>query len=259
VHRVGPTVLAGAIFYPGERAAEIYRSYRDWTRDAPEELTTVCNLATAPPAPFLPEAWHGKPVVVIAGMHSGSLEDGEHAVAPLRQLGDPVADPWGPLPYVAMQSLLDPLWGPGGHNYMKAGWLGGLDDGAIDTLVDHFAGVTSPMTEIHLHHVGGAVARVPAGATAFGERSAPFLLNIIARTPSADGYDAAVGWAQDLYAATEPAQTGGVYVNFLSAEGDDRVRAAYRETSYDRLVALKDRYDPTNLFRLNQNISPSGG
>jgi FAD/FMN-containing dehydrogenase len=259
LHPVGPEVLAGAIFYPGERAAEIYRFYRDWTRDAPDELTTVCNLATAPPAPFIPEAFHGKPVVVIAGMHSGSLEDGERAMAPLRQLGDPVADLWGPLPYVAMQSLLDPLWGEGAHNYMKAGWLGSLDDEAIDALVDRFAEVTSPMTEVHVQHVGGAVARVPASATAFGERSAPFLLNIIARTPSADGYADAVEWAQQLYAATEPSQTGGTYVNFLSAEGEDRARAAYRDTSYDRLVALKDRYDPTNLFRLNQNISPSGG
>lgn len=259
VHPVGPTVLAGAIFYPGERAAEIYGFYRDWTSNAPDELTTVCNLATAPPVPFLPEAFHGKPVVVIAGMHCGSFEDGEHAMAPLRRLGEPVADLWSPMPYAAMQSLLDPLWSPGSHNYMKAGWLGGLDDAAIDTMVDQFAAVTSPMTEIHVHHVGGAVARVPAGATAFGERTAPFLLNIVSRTPSADGYHAAVAWAQELYAAMEPAQTGGTYVNFLSAEGEDRARAAYRETSYDRLVALKDRYDPTNLFRLNHNIRPSGG
>jgi FAD/FMN-containing dehydrogenase len=257
LHPVGSTVLGGAIFYPAERAAEVYRFYREWTRQAPDELTTMCNLATAPPAPFIPEAFHGKPVAVIAGMHCGSPEDGEHAVAPLRRLGEPVADLWGLLPYAAMQSLLDPLWGAGAHNYMKSGWLGGLDDDAIDTLVDRFAEVTSPMTEIHVHHVGDAVAEVPAGATSFGERSAPFLLNIIARTPSGDGYDAAVAWARDLYAATEPAQTGGACVNFLSAEGDDRARAAYRETSYERLVELKDRYDPTNLFRLNQNVPPA--
>jgi hypothetical protein len=162
----------------------------------------------------------------------------------------------GPIPYVAMQSLLDPLWGPGAHSYFKAGWLGGLDDAAIDTLIRHRDTVTSPKSEIHIQHVGGAVARVPADATAFGERSAPFMLNVIASTFTADGYDDAVSWAQGLYGAMSPALTGGTYVNFLSAEGDERVRAAYGD-KYDRLVALKDEYDPTNLFRLNQNIAPS--
>ncbi len=175
---------------------------------------------------------------------------------PLRELGDPVVDLMGPLPYVAMQSLLDPLWGPGAHNYFKAGWLRGLDDGAIDTIVAHHQRVTSPKSELHVHHMGGAVARVPAGATAFGERSAPFLLNVIASTFSADGYDAAVAWAQDFHAAMEPSLTGGTYVNFLSGEGAERVRAAYAPETYERLVALKRSLDPTNLFRLNQNISP---
>jgi FAD/FMN-containing dehydrogenase len=256
LHRVGPTVTAGVVFYPGERAAEILRFYRDWVDGAPDELTTLVNLLTAPPAPFLPEEWHGKPLVAIVGMHCGSVEDGERAVRPLRELGDPVADLMGPLPYVAMQGLIDPLWGPGAHSYMKAGWLGGLDDAAIDTLVRYHRDVTSPKTEIHVHHMGGAVARVPAAATAFGDRSAPFLLNIIASTFTADGYDGAVAWAQELHAAMTPSLTGGSYINFLSAEGDERVRAAYG-SNYDRLVALKDEYDPTNLFRLNQNIRPS--
>jgi FAD/FMN-containing dehydrogenase len=256
VHPVGPIVTAGPIFYPGDRAREILRFYRDWVEEAPDELTTLVNLLTAPPAPFLPEEWHGKPLVAIIGVHSGSVEDGERAMRPLRELGDPVADLIGPMPYVAMQSLIDPLWGPGAHSYFKAGWLGGLDDAAIDTLIRHRDSVTSPKTEIHIHHVGGAVARVPADATAFGDRSAPFLMNIVASTFTADGYDDAVAWAQGLHSAMSPALTGGTYVNFLSAEGDERVRAAYGDT-YDRLVALKDEYDPTNLFRLNQNIAPS--
>ena len=255
LHRVGPMVTAGAVFYPGDRAAEILRFYRDWADDAPDELTTLANLLTAPPAPFIPEEWHGKKLVALIGMHCGSAEDGERAVRPLRELGDPVADLMGPLPYTAMQSLIDPLWGPGAHSYFKAGWLGGLDDAAIDTLIRYRDTVTSPKTEIHVHHMGGAVARVPAGATAVGDRSAPFMLNIVASTFTADGYDDAVGWAQDLYGAMTPSLTGGTYVNFLSNESDDRVRAAYGD-KYDRLVALKDEYDPTNLFRLNQNIRP---
>jgi FAD/FMN-containing dehydrogenase len=257
VHPVGPTITGGAIFYPGDRAAEILRFYREWVQDVPDELTSVANLLTCPPAPFLPEAWHGKPLVAIIPVHCGSLEDGERALRPLRGLGEPVADLLGPIPYVAMQSLIDPLWGPGAHSYMKAGWMGGLDDAAIDTLVRHRDEVTSPKTEIHVHHMGGAVARVPADATAFGDRGAPFLLNVLASTFTADGYDDAVSWAQDLHGAMEPALTGGTYVNFLSNEGEERVRDAYGQDKYDRLVALKDAYDPTNLFRLNQNIAPS--
>jgi FAD/FMN-containing dehydrogenase len=256
LHRVGPTVTAGVVFYPGDRAAEILRFYREWVDEAPDELTTLANLLTAPPAPFLPEEWHGKKLIALIGMHSGSLEEGERAVRPLKELGDPVADLMGPLPYVAMQSLIDPLWGPGAHSYMKAGFMGGLDDAAIDTLIRYHQSSVSPKSEIHIHHMGGAVARVPASATAFGDRSAPFLLNIIASTFTADGYDATVGWAQELHASIAPSLTGGSYINFLSAEGGARVRAAYG-SNYDRLVALKDEYDPTNLFRLNQNIAPS--
>lgn len=257
VHPVGPMVTAGACFYPGERAADVLRFYRDWVASAPDELTTMVSLLTAPPAPFLPEAWHGKRLIAILGVHSGALEEGERAVRPLREIGEPVADLLGPMPYVAMQSLLDPLWGPGASSYFKAGFLGGLDDATIDTIVAQRDAVTSPKSEIHLHHVGGAVARVPADATAFGERSAPFLLNVLASTFTADGYDEAVTWAQDAYAAIGSALTGGTYVNFLSDEGSEHVRAAYGAAKYDRLVRLKDAYDPTNLFRLNQNIVPS--
>ena len=257
VHQVGPTVTGGAIFYPGEMTRDVLRFYREWVKDVPDELTSAANLLTAPPAPFIPEAWHGKPLIAIIPVHCGSLADGERDIRALRGLGEPVADLLGPIPYTAMQTLIDPLWGPGAHSYMKSGWLGGLDDAAIDTLIAHRDQVTSPKTEIHVHHMGGAVGRVPADATAFGDRSAPFLLNIVASTFTSDGYDAAVGWAQGLHGAMGPALTGGTYVNFLSDEGDDRVRAAYGE-KYDRLVALKDAYDPTNLFRLNQNIVPSG-
>jgi FAD/FMN-containing dehydrogenase len=258
LHPVGPAVQAGAVFYPGHMAADILRFYRDFVQEAPDELTTLVSLATAPPAPFLPEAAHGQKGVVIAGMYAGSTDAGEQAMRPLRELGNAVADLMGPMPYAAMQSILDPLWGPGAHNYFKAGWLSGLDDDSIDTLVHYHQNVSSPKSEIHVHHMGGAVARVPADATAFGDRSSPFLLNIIASTFTSEGYDESVQWAQDLHGAMEPGLTGGTYVNFLSNEGEERVRAAYGD-KFTRLQALKDEYDPTNLFRLNQNIPPSGG
>jgi FAD/FMN-containing dehydrogenase len=256
LHPVGPTVLAGAVFYPGDQAADILRFYRDFIQEAPDELTTLVNLATAPPAPFLPEAAHGQKGVVIAGLYAGSPEAGEQAMRPLRELGNAVADLMGPMPYVAMQSILDPLWGPGAHNYFKAGWMGGLDDDSIDTLVRYHQNATSPKSEIHLQHVGGAVAAVPAGATAFGDRSSPLLLNVIASTFTPEGYDDAVEWARDIHGAMEPALTGGTYVNFLTDQGEEGVRAAYGD-KLDRLRALKDEYDPTNLFRLNQNIPPA--
>jgi len=259
LHPVGPIVTSGAVFYPGDQAGHVLRAYRDWVTGAPDELTTLVNLLTAPPAPFIPEAWHGKPLVAVLGMHAGPADAAERALRPLREIATPVADLFGPMPYVAMQSLIDPLWGPGAYSYMKAGFLSGLDDQAIDTLVAQHATVTSPKTEIHIQHLGGAVARVPPHATPFVGRDAPFVLNIVASTFTPDGYPEAVDWAQETYSALTPALTGGAYVNFLSDEGEERVEAAYGAETYRRLVALKDEYDPTNVFRLNQNVRPSAG
>jgi FAD/FMN-containing dehydrogenase len=256
LHSVGPMITAALVFYPGDRAAEILTFYRDFVRNLPDELTTVVNLLTAPPVPFLPEAWHGKRIVGLLGMHCGALEDGKRAVQPLRDLGDPIADLTGSMPYAGMQSLIDGLWGRGAHSYMKAGYLRELSDAAISALTHHHADATSPKSEIHVHHFGGAVARVEAASAAYGERKAPFIVNAIASAFSGDGFDRHVGWARSLNDALSPALTESAYINFLSDEGQDRVRAAYG-AKYERLVALKDRYDPTNLFRLNQNIPPS--
>ncbi len=257
LHPVGPTVTAGPVFYPGERAEEILRFYRDFVRDVPDELTTVANLLTAPPAPFLPEEWHGRKLVALIGCHSGAPEEGAKAMQPLRELGDPVADLIGPMPYVQMQSLIDALYPHGTEAYMKAGYLRELDDHAIETAVRHHQDATSPASEIHVHHFGGAVARVAEGETAYGERQAPFVLNIIALTHEPGGLDSHVDWAHRFYAEIEPSLTGGAYINFLSAEGEERVQAAYGAEKFARLQALKDRHDPTNLFHLNQNVPPS--
>jgi FAD/FMN-containing dehydrogenase len=257
LHEVGPMITGGAVFYPADKAADVLRVYRGWVGTAPDELTTLVNMLTCPPAPFLPEDWHGKPLVAVIGLHAGPADAAERALRPLREIATPVADLFGPMPYVAMQSLVDPLWGPGAHSYMKAGFMSGLDDAAIDTLVAQHASVTSPKTEIHIQHLGGAVARQAPDATPFGGRNAPFVLNIIASTFTPDGYDEAVDWAQDTYTALGSALTGSTYVNFLSDEGEERIRAAYGPETYRRLVALKDKYDPTNVFHLNQNIQPS--
>src|SRR3954470_22847807 len=147
LHPVGPVVMGGPTFYPGERADEILRFYREFVEEAPDELTTIANLLWAPPAPFIPEEWHGKPLIGLIACYSGSLEDGERAVAPMRELGDPVADLMGPLPYTALQGLLDPLWPAGKHTYMKAGYVRELDDAAIETATRYHQEATSPASE----------------------------------------------------------------------------------------------------------------
>jgi hypothetical protein len=257
LHRVGPTVLAGGVFFPGDQAAEVVRRYRAYTAGLPDEMTTLLNLTTAPPAPFLPEAVHGKKVVAVLGAYAGPPDEGEKFAAGIRELGSPIADLLGPMPYTAFQSLLDPLFGPGVRNYFKSGYLAGLDDGAIDVLTRFHQSTLSPMSEVHIEHVGGAVARVPGDATAYAHRDAPYLINIVARWAGSGEDDAAqMGWAQDLYTAIEPFTTGGAYVNFMSA-GDERVRAAYGDARYDRLARLKAVWDPTNVWHLNQNIPPA--
>ena len=257
LHPVGPTVCAGAVFYDGERAEEILRFYREFCDGLPDELTTLANLITAPPAPFLPEEWHGRKLVALIGCYAGDPEEGATAMAPLQGLGDPVADLIGPMPYVQMQGLIDALWPHGTQAYMKAGYLRELDDAAIETAVRFHQGATSPASEIHVQHFGGAVARVGEAGTAYGERQAPFVLNIIAVSHEDGDFDPHVDWAQQLYSALEPSLTGGAYVNFLSDEGEERVRAAYGVENFSRLRALKDRYDPTNLFHRNQNVPPT--
>jgi FAD/FMN-containing dehydrogenase len=162
------------------------------------------------------------------------------------------------MPYTVMQSLIDPLWPAGAHNYFTGVMLNQLTDETIDTLLAQHAAGRAPVHELHLHHGGGAMSRVPADATAFAHRDAAYVLNIIARSPDREGFEEHAGWARATHQAMDPWSTGGGYVNFTSEPGQDKVRSAYPPDTYARLAAVKDRYDPTNLFRLNQNIRPSG-
>jgi FAD/FMN-containing dehydrogenase len=254
LHEVGPTVHAGAVFYPGEHARTILEGYREACANAPDELSTVVNLTTAPPAPFLPESVHGKPVVAVLGMWSGPLADGDRHTAAIRGLAPVVADLFGPMPYVAMQSLIDGLYPRGLHNYFRSAFLPELDEPRVSSLLRSYRDVPNALTEMHIHHLGGAMSRVPAGDTAFATRDQEFVLNAVARTPDATGFAAVRDWAR---AATD-AMGGGMYVNFTGEAGADQVRGSYPTGTYERLVAVKDRYDPANVFRLNQNVKPSG-
>lgn len=254
LHPVGPEVLAGLIFYPASEAEQVITRWRDLLDEMPDELTTLVNLTTAPPLPFLPESVHGTRVVVIAGMYSGPGDAGEPAVRPLRSLGTPIADLMGPMPYTAMQTILDPLWTRGAHNYFTSAFIEPSDE-AIGTVLSHHHTTPTPNSELHLHHLGGAFGRVPSNATAVGQRDATVLCNVIARSPDPAGFDAHTTWAREAREDIARHGQGAMYVNFT---GDpDKVRASYQPTTYDRLVRVKNDYDPTNLFRLNQNIRPT--
>ncbi|MFF9408588.1 FAD-binding oxidoreductase [Streptomyces anandii] len=257
LHPVGPQVLAGLIFYPVDQARQVITGWRELTGGMPDELTTLINLTTAPPLPFLPEEVHGTRIVALAGMYAGAPEDGEAAVAPLRTLGTPVADLMGPMPYLGMQSLLDPLWTAGAHNYFTSAFIEPSDD-AVDAVLRHHAMSPTPFSELHLHQLGGAFARVPADATAFSQRDAGVLCNVIARSADGTGFDAHVAWARAARREIAGHGRGTMYVNFTGDAAEDRVRASYPDAVHERLVRVKDAYDPTNMFRLNQNIRPSG-
>jgi FAD/FMN-containing dehydrogenase len=257
LHAVGPTVLAGPIYHALEDGPEVLRFYRDFIAAAPDELTTILNLRPAPPLPLLPPELHGRPVVAIALCYAGPVERGEELLRPLRRFGRPLVDAVGPRPYVELQRLFDPVVPHGWHYYWKSWEVPPLDDATIDVLVEQAGRITSPRSYIIIFQLGGALARVGADATAYGQRDAAHNVNINAVwLPGDPDADAHVRWARECFDALAPAAAGRAYVNFLGDEGQERVRAAYGEARYARLVALKRRYDPGNVLRLNQNIDP---
>jgi FAD/FMN-containing dehydrogenase len=258
LHPVGPIVFGGALLYELDRAHELLRFYREWTPTLPDELTTMVAFLTAPPLPFLPERLHGAKMVAIALCWIGAPDEGEAAIAPLRAFGQPDGEHVGPLPYRILQSMFDASAPRGMHNYWKSEFLAELEDGAIDAAVAGIEGFTSPLSVLHIHHVEGAVARAPADATAIGRRDSRYIVNTIGMWPDPAIREGEIANVRATARALRGFSPGGAYLNFLDAdEGDARIRAAYGDAKYERLVALKNRYDPDNVFRLNQNIRPS--
>lgn len=256
LHKIGPEVLSGLIIHPLDAAGDVLRFYRDFVLSAPEELVCWFVLRKAPPLPFLPEEWHGKEILALAACYSGSIADGERILKPLRDYGKPIADVIAPHPYTAWQQILDPLLTPGMRNYWKSHYFRELQDGLIDVLVKYAHRLPDPQTEIAFAQLGGAINRVPPEATAYAHRDAQFAVNLHGRWDVASKDAACIGWAREMHQALAPFATGGVYVNFLTEEEQGRVPAAYGR-DYNRLVALKNKFDPTNLFQLNQNIPPT--
>lgn len=256
LHPLGP-VLGGRILYSLAKANEVLRFYRDWVAYEPNESFTIAAFLTAAKAPNLPERIHGTSVLAIIVCYAGPIEQGKRLLEPLRKFGPPEVDQVGVMPYTALQAMLDAANPPGFQNYWKAEYIKGMSDKTIETLVSFAARKASPMSKLLFAHLGGAISRVGEDETAYAYRNAPFLLNINAMWSDPTEKDKHIGWARDFWTAMQPFSAGGVYVNFLSEEGEDRVKAAYSPKTYERLVALKNKYDPTNFFRLNQNIKPT--
>lgn len=253
---VGPQVLAGLIVHPFQDAARVMREVRAHAATAPDELSVWMVLRKAPPLPFLHEDWHGREVLVLAVMYAGDMAEGEEALAELRTFGSPVADVVGPHDFAEWQQAFDPLLTPGARNYWKSHDFAELGDGAIDALVDYAGRLPSDECEIFVAHLGGAVNRHPTDATAYPHRDAEFVVNVHTRWQSPDQDGTCIDWARAFFRAMAPHATGGVYVNFMPEDETDRVRAAYG-ANYDRLRRIKATWDPHNLFRTNQNITPA--
>jgi len=245
LHPLGQ-VLAGMVVHPMPRARDVLRFYRDFTAQAPDELTVYAALVTSP---------DGHPAVAMLVCYSGELEEGERVLAPLRQFGPPLADLIRPMDYLDAIQLID-AGNPSGHSYYEKGCsLNNLTDEAIDAVVGAGMAMTSPLSAVLIQRMHGAASRVLPNETAFALRGEHYLVVFIAQWPAGNG-EAHSAWARAGWAALQPFANQGTYVNFMAADESDRVRAAYGQ-NYERLVAIKNRYDPTNLFQHNQNIRPS--
>jgi FAD/FMN-containing dehydrogenase len=257
LHAVGPTILAGPIFWDAGDAVEVLRFYRDFLREVPDELGTVVRFGTAPPLPVVPEHLHWRPVVMVGTCYAGPIEDGEQALRPLRACRIPLLDLVGPTPYVGFQSALDSTVVHGWNYYWKSTHLPELHDELIDVIAEHAFSCSSPRSYVALFHLKGAVSRVPEGRTAFGNRQASHAITLDGVwRPGEDFGDRETAWARSFFAALARFREG-VYVNFLGGdEASDRVREAYGDSVYGRLVDVKTTYDPDNVFHHNQNIRP---
>jgi FAD/FMN-containing dehydrogenase len=256
LHPVGPEVLAGLIVHPFEDMQPLVERYRQFVDAAPDDLTTWLVLRKAPPLPFVPAEWHGREVAVIAFVYAGDVAAGERLLEPLRRFGRPVGEHVGAMPYAAFQQAFDPLLTPGARNYWKSHDFRQLTDGAAGVIREYVSRLPTPHCEIFVAHLGGASARVAPDAMAFGRRDAEFIVNVHTRWEQSSDDDRCVRWAREFFAAMAPHALGSVYVNFMPEDETDRVPAAFG-ANYTRLAAIKAKYDPMNLFRMNQNIQPA--
>jgi FAD/FMN-containing dehydrogenase len=256
LHPVGPTVTGGLIVWSAERAPEVLAAYRELTASAPRELTAAAVVRLAPPAPFLPERWHGKPIVAVLVCHSGRNAPAD--LAALRSLGEPVADVISERPYTAQQSMLDANEPKGPHRYWKTEFLPDLPGAYLDAFLEGALRVTSPLSQSIIFHLAGALNERAPDDGAVGNRDARYVSGFSATWPPGSGpAEPHVAWARESWARIRPFSSGGNYVNFQLAEDDDARTAAAYGPNLERLRRIKAAYDPHNLFRVNRNIPPA--
>jgi FAD/FMN-containing dehydrogenase len=256
LHEVGPMVLGGLLVFPYERGAEVLRAYRDIMDGADDDLGGCAVLQLAPPAPFVPEEIVGKPIVSIAVAVFGDLERAEELLAPVRALG-PAVDAVAPMPYTALQSMIDAGNPSGFQGKFEAAFMSTLPDAAIDEALRIAERIPSPFTEVLLQPLGGAYARVPEDATALPHRDAGWMFHCLSQWPDPADSPVNVAWTDEFVAALTPFSRRSSHPNHVSSDRQDRVRSFYGDATYERLVAVKDRWDPGNVFCHNQNIQPS--
>ncbi len=254
LHEVGPTVTGGLIVWSADRAEDVLATYRDLTESAPRELTAAVAIRRAPPAPFLPEEWHSRPIVGLLVCHSGV--DAETDLAPLRALGDPIADLVTVKPYADQQSMFDGMEPKGNHYYWKTEYLAELSNEFLDTFRESALKVTSPLSDSIVIHLAGALNELADDDGAVGNRDARYMTAFAGQWQPEAPDDEHVAWVREAWKSVRSFSTGGNYLNFQTADEDEaRLRATYR-ANFDRLVEVKERFDPENVFRSNRNIRP---
>jgi len=256
-YELASDIYCGLVVKPFAEARDYFKFHYDYLQQMPDEMSLFCVLRQAPPLPFLPESVHGQRVVVVAFAYFGDQAEGEKLIKPVRDFGSTLGEHIGMAPYAAWQSGFDGLNEPGFRNYWKSHNFAEVNSGLIDVILTALENQPSPHCEIFLPHLGGANNRVDPMATAYHHRQDPFLMNVHSRWEQPEDDARMIAWARKLFNDTQPYATGGVYVNFVSDEGEDRVRSAYPTATWNKLVELKTKYDPNNQFRLNQNIQPA--
>jgi FAD/FMN-containing dehydrogenase len=250
------TVFAGPTFWPMEQSKDVLKAYQKFITEAPEDVSGFFAYLVVPPAPMFPAELHGKKMCGVIWCYTGPMEKAEAALKPMRQFGKPAFDHVGPVPFPALQTLFDPLYPPGLQWYWKTDFYNALGDDAIAVAADHASRIPTGQSTIHLYSINGAVHRVKKDETAFGSRNSLFAGVIVGVDPDPANRGKITDWTRQYWEALHPFSTGEAYVNFMMDEGQERVRSMYGE-NYDRLAEIKKKYDPTNFFRVNQNIKPA--
>ena len=255
LHVVGPEILAGLIVYPIEQAKKVLEDYSKFVSSSPVELAVWVVLRQAPPLPFLPEEVHGKKVIVLAICYNGNIDKGKQLIKPLRDFGDIYGEMVAPMPYSDWQKMFDPLLAPGSRNYWKTHNLIEIKDKLLDEMIDYVEKLPTQQCEIFIGSIEGVLNKIDSGATAWYHRNVKYIMNVHCRWEKPSDDKRCIEWGREFFKVSKPYASAGAYVNFMTEEEKDRIKSAYGK-NYDRLLEIKRKYDPENMFHNNQNIKP---